>query len=105
MKKDEEEKQMQLWHRETNELMVLEGISPLAIQSDKLLESCNEKKKNMDGNNLDDNITQIAQDVDLSPMQMEVLNSKQGKQTKKNKGSSATSATICTRSHTAKIKP
>ncbi|KAF3634576.1 putative LRR receptor-like serine/threonine-protein kinase [Capsicum annuum] len=74
LKKDEEEKQMQLWHRETNELMVLEGISPLAIQSDKLLESCNEKKKNMDGNNLDDNITQIAQDVDLSPMQMEDFN-------------------------------
>ncbi|XP_047249906.1 E3 ubiquitin-protein ligase BRE1-like [Capsicum annuum] len=58
LKKDEEEKQMQLFHEGTNELMVLEGISLLAIQLDKILDSCNEKKKDMDGSNLEDNFNQ-----------------------------------------------
>lgn len=104
LQKDEEDKKIQLFNRKANELMVIKGISPIAIQSDKLKESYNDKKEDLDGSNLDDNINQVSKVAYLSPKKIESLKDKQGKSNRKNKSSKASSATIHTRSHTSKIK-
>lgn len=105
LQKDEDDKKIQFFDGESNELMVLEEISPIANQLDKLIESCNEQKKDLNWNILDENINQVDKDANLSPKKVDLLKAKLGKSKKKNKSSSVSSTTIHTRSYTAKIKP
>lgn len=46
---------------------MLEGILPLEIQSQSLVEACNKDKEDLDDNIMDDNIDQVAKEADLSP--------------------------------------
>lgn len=84
--------------------MVIEGISLIAIHSKNLVENSNKAKKDLDGNNLEDNINQVAKAADLSPKKIESLKEKQGKSKKKNKSISTSLATMHIKSHTSKTK-
>lgn len=95
--------QMQLYKAEEMELMVLEGISPLAITSQDQVEAYNKNKKDLDENVLDDNIDQIAKEADLSPKQVIALKANQKKKTKK-RNNITSSAAMNTRSQSTKSK-
>lgn len=58
--------QMQLYEDEVNELIVMEGISPIEIQLEKLVERYNKAKEDLYGNDLEDNINQVDKAADLS---------------------------------------
>lgn len=98
-----------VYDEEAKELIVLEGISPIVIHVENLLESCNNSKSDLDENNIEDNINHLDKVVDLSPKQIKTLKKKQGRSKKKKNSSSikpdqSNSVTIHTRSPTAKTK-
>lgn len=73
MQKKDENNQIQVFDREANELKILEGISPLAIKSNKFMKIYNESKTNLDENNLEYNINPVTKDEDLTPKQVESI--------------------------------
>lgn len=56
--------------------MVMEGVSPIAIYSENLVKICNKAKKDLDRNELVDNINQVDKVVDLFPKKIESLKAK-----------------------------
>lgn len=82
----------------------MKGILPLAIQLERLVKTCNKDKENLDENDLEDNINQVAKLADLSPNQIDSLKAKQGKSKRKSKVANTSSAAMLTRSHTSKVK-
>ncbi|KAF3638422.1 hypothetical protein FXO38_23234 [Capsicum annuum] len=57
--------QLQVYDKELQELMVLEGITPKVIKVQNMLENSNQTKKDFDENDLEENINQMAKVADL----------------------------------------
>lgn len=78
----------------------MEGIVPLAIDVGKQKEISKVKNVDMDDEDLEDNIRQVANETNLYPKKVLQLSAKHGKQKKKNK--KPAESTIQTRSHLTK---
>lgn len=68
------------------------------------MERCNKAKKDLDRNDLENNINQVAKAANLFPKKIESLKEKHGKSKKTNKSNSTSSSIMHLRSHTYKIK-
>lgn len=49
------------------ELIAIEGVLPLAIQTEILIESCSKNKEDLDMTDLEYNIKKVAIEADFSP--------------------------------------
>lgn len=83
----------------TYAIMVLDGVLPLAIQTKNQMEFSNKKNKDLDEDDLDENIEKVVVEGNLSPKQIDTIKATNGKQT--NKGKISNTNTMQTRSHTS----
>lgn len=73
----------------TKEIIVIEGVFPLAIEVRNQMEITNKQKEDMDGEDLEDNIEKANIKGNLSPKQIEIMRVNYGKQKKEGKNVNA----------------
>lgn len=82
--------------------MVIEGLFHITIQTEKMIDSCNKNKKDLDWVDLEDKIDKVVIEANFSTKKIDSMKAKQGKQQRKGKNTSLVIIQI--RNHTLKSK-